>query len=139
MSRLARWRYSRLENTALTWFSDLEYHREVARSDAARFRGPGVHVISRKRLREFWDAHPDAETPLAAWYRIARGSDWTCFADIRQFAAGSADAVGRCVVFNIGGNKYRLVVRVHYASHKVYVVGTYTHREYDEDRWKCEC
>jgi mRNA interferase HigB len=98
-----------------------------------------MRVISRKRLREFWVAHPEAEAPLAAWYRIARAADWTCFADIRRFAASSADAVGRCVVFNIGGNKYRLVVRVHYASHKVYVVGAYSHAESDEDEWKCEC
>jgi mRNA interferase HigB len=98
-----------------------------------------LRVISRKRLREFWVTHPDAAGPLSAWYTIARKADWTGFADIRRFAAGSADAVGRCVVFNIGGNKYCLVVRVHYVSHKVYVVGIYTHREYDEDKWKCEC
>jgi mRNA interferase HigB len=95
-----------------------------------------VRVISRKRLRQFWADHPDATGPLSAWYKIARKADWAGFADIRRFAA---DAVGRCVVFNIGGNKYRLVVRVHYTSHRVYVVGVYTHREYDEDKWKCEC
>jgi len=98
-----------------------------------------LRIISRKRLRLFWEAHPEATRPLAAWYKIARKADWASFADIRRFAAGSADSVGRCVVFKIGGNKFRLVVRVHYASHKVYVVGIYDHREYDEDRWKCEC
>jgi mRNA interferase HigB len=98
-----------------------------------------MRVISRKRLRKFWMAHLDANEPLSAWYRIARKADWTSFADIKRFAANSADAVGRCVVFNIGGNKYRLVVRVHYVNHRVYVVGVYTHREYDEDKWKCEC
>jgi mRNA interferase HigB len=98
-----------------------------------------LRVISRKRLREFWVTHPDSVGPLSAWYTITRKADWTGFADIRRFAAGSADAFGRCVVFNIGGNKYRLVVRVHYTSHKVYVVGVFTHREYDLDKWKCEC
>ncbi len=98
-----------------------------------------MRVISRKRLRQFWVVHPDSAGPLAAWYKIARKADWSSFADVRRFAAGSADAVGRCIIFNIGGNKYRLVVRVHYNSHKVYVVGVYTHREYDADRWKDEC
>jgi mRNA interferase HigB len=98
-----------------------------------------MRVISRKRLRQFWMTHSDARAPLSAWYTIAKKADWTNFADIKRFAAGSADAVGRCVVFNIGGNKYRLVVRVHYVSQKVFIVGVFTHREYDEDQWKCEC
>ena len=98
-----------------------------------------MRVISKKRLREFWADHPDATGPLMAWYRVAKSADWTNFADIRRFAASTADVVGRCVVFNIGGNKYRLVIRVHYVNHRVYIVGVYTHREYDEDKWKCEC
>jgi mRNA interferase HigB len=98
-----------------------------------------MRVISRKRPRRFWADHPDAAGPLMGWYAVARKADWASFADIGRFAAGSADAVGRCVVFDIGGNKYRLVVRVHYHSHRVYVVGVFTRREFDDDGWKCEC
>jgi mRNA interferase HigB len=50
-----------------------------------------------------------------------------------------ASLVGNCVVFNIGGNKYRLVTRVFYRSHKVYILKIMTHAEYDENKWKDEC
>jgi mRNA interferase HigB len=96
-------------------------------------------VISKRRLREFWELHPESAKPLMAWYKIAKKAEWTSFGDIKRFAAASADTFGQCVIFNIGGNKYRLVVRVHYNIHRVYVMGVYTHEEYDEDRWKCEC
>jgi mRNA interferase HigB len=51
----------------------------------------------------------------------------------------SASIVGDCVVFNIGGNKYRLITRIRYASQKVFVLKLMTHSEYDEDKWKDEC
>jgi mRNA interferase HigB len=52
---------------------------------------------------------------------------------------GSASLVGNCVVFNIGGNKYRLVTRILYPSQKVFVLRCMTHAEYDEDKWKVDC
>jgi len=52
---------------------------------------------------------------------------------------GTASLVGSCVVFNIGGNKYRLVTRILYPSQKVFVLKVMTHEEYDEDTWKEEC
>ena len=52
---------------------------------------------------------------------------------------GTASPVGNCVVFNIGGNKYRLVTRILYPSQKVFILKVMTHREYDEDKWKEEC
>ena len=51
----------------------------------------------------------------------------------------SASLVGNCVVFNIGGNKYRLIARILYRSQKVFILKIMTHAEYDEDRWKQEC
>jgi mRNA interferase HigB len=52
---------------------------------------------------------------------------------------GTASLVGNCVVFNIGGNKYRLVTRVLYASHKVGILKVMTHAEYDDEKWKVDC
>ena len=98
-----------------------------------------MHVITRRRLREFWAKHPHARAPLTAWFAIVSRKT---YADPHELKAdfASASVVGDYrTVFNIGGNRYRLVVRVHYSSHKVYVVGAFTHAEYDEDRWKCEC
>jgi mRNA interferase HigB len=97
-----------------------------------------MRVISRRRLREFWDEHPESAKSLLAWYKIARQADWVSFGDIERFAASSAAAFGQCVIFNIGGGKYRLVARVHYNSHRVYLVGVYTPEEYVEARWKSE-
>jgi mRNA interferase HigB len=97
-----------------------------------------VHVISEKKLREFWHVHPDAELPLRAWHRTAEHAAWECFADIRAVYA-SADQVGRCTVFNIGGNKCRLVVVVHFNRGKVYIRHVMTHEEYDRGFWKGDC
>lgn len=99
-----------------------------------------MHVISRKKLREFWANHPDAEAPLTAWYKIARKARWRRFADIRAVLPG-ADQVGKCVVFNIGGNKYRLIAIISRRWRKLYVRFVLTHREYDRENWKddCEC
>ncbi|MFO0950227.1 MAG: type II toxin-antitoxin system HigB family toxin [Isosphaeraceae bacterium] len=94
-----------------------------------------MHVISEKKLREFWSRHPDAEVPLRAWHREAEHSQWSSFQDVRgRFA--HASLVGKFTVFNIGGNKYRLIAAVHYNTGRVYVRHVLTHEEYDRDVWK---
>ncbi len=85
-----------------------------------------MHVISMKPLRDFWSQHPDSETPLRAWYRVATHVEWGKFADVREFYA-SADRVGKFTVFNIGGNKYRLIAAIHYDRGMVYVRHVLTH------------
>ena len=93
-----------------------------------------MRVITIGRLREFWEqaARSDAEQPLRAWHKEAEKADWTCWADIKaQF--GSADSPGNDrVVFNIGGNKYRLIVKVDYRHKKVFIRWIGTHKPYDE-------
>lgn len=97
-----------------------------------------MHIISRKRLREFWAAHADAEPPLKAWYRVVKTAEWRSFADVRRVFS-SADQVGRCTVFNVGGNKYRLIAVIHFHRGKVYVRHVLTHAEYDRSKWKEGC
>jgi mRNA interferase HigB len=94
-----------------------------------------MHVISLKPLRDFWADHPDAEKPLLAWHRETEHALWETFADVRE-AYPHADKVGRFVVFNIGGNKYRIVAAIHFNRGKVYVRHVLTHREYDRGAWK---
>jgi mRNA interferase HigB len=96
-----------------------------------------MHVISEKMLREFWHLHPDAETPLRAWRHVAEHAEWGKFADVREVYA-SADQVGKYTVFNIGGNKYRLIVHIHFNRGKIYIRDVLTHEEYDEQSWKKE-
>jgi mRNA interferase HigB len=101
-----------------------------------------MRVISKARLKRFSEVsgHGDAEGPLRAWHTHVNSKTvtWTSWADVKATFA-SASLVGDCVIFNIGGNKYRLITRVRYASHKVFVLKVLTHSEYDEDKWKDEC
>jgi mRNA interferase HigB len=97
-------------------------------------------VISVKRLREFWRRHPDAETPLRTWYRIAMKALWQSLHDVRAdypHADAVTAASGRTVtVFNIAGNKYRLNVDLLYGPQIIYVCTVLTHAEYSKGRWK---
>jgi len=99
-----------------------------------------VWVISKSRLREFWKrpACADAQGPLAAWYKHVESADWSKWGDVKADFR-TADAVGNCVVFNIGGNKYRLIARILYPSHKVFILRVMTHAEYDKRNWEQEC
>lgn len=91
-----------------------------------------MHIISRKPLREFSEKHPPAKTPLDAWFAEVSRATWTSFADVKA-TYGSADGVtDNRVIFNIGGNKYRLVVKMAYKTGKVFVRFVGTHTEYDK-------
>jgi mRNA interferase HigB len=94
-----------------------------------------VRVISRKALREFADAHKDAEIPLDDWYRTARRLRWANFVDVRK-TYPHADSVGGFTIFNIGGNKYRLATYINYQTGKIYVRHVMTHEEYRRVDWK---
>jgi len=94
-----------------------------------------MHVITRKRLNEFADKYPEAKSALSHWYRLIKQSNFRSFAELRSLFP-SADQVGKLTVFNIGGNKVRLIAAIHYNRRKVYVRAILTHNEYDEGKWK---
>ena len=94
-----------------------------------------MHVISRKRLNEFAEQHPEAKPSLAHWYHLMKRRDAANFVELRTDFP-SADQVGRLTVFNVGGNNVRLIPAIHYNRRKVYVRAVLTHTEYDEQRWK---
>ena len=93
-----------------------------------------MRIITAGRLRGFWSrpGRGDAEQPLRAWIHVVRAAEWSKPSDVKAMFR-SADIVpnGR-VVFNIGRNKYRLVVAVHYRGKRVYVRFIGTHKEYDQ-------
>jgi mRNA interferase HigB len=97
--------------------------------------GCAVHVISRKRLKGAALRHPDLETSLDAWFRIAKKASWRNLGDVRETFA-TADAVEKWTVFNIKGNKYRLISEINYRFRRVYIRQVLTHAEYDQERWK---
>jgi mRNA interferase HigB len=94
-----------------------------------------VHVISRKALVEFWERYPDSKEPLLRWYKIMANSEYESFDSLRR-TFPSADQVKDLVIFNIGGNKYRLIASIHFNRGKVYIRHVLTHRQYDQGAWK---
>jgi mRNA interferase HigB len=94
-----------------------------------------VRVISRKRLVEAIESDRTLEGPLKAWYKVVSKADWKSIADVRQ-TYSSADYVDPFTVFNIRGNQYRLIVKIEYKKHLVFINHLLTHREYDKGRWK---
>ena len=94
-----------------------------------------MNVISFKRLREFASSHKDAAVSLRAWYTVVRRARWQNLAELKKVYP-AADLVGRFTVFNIKGNKYRLIARIVYRSQTVFIIGVLTHEEYDLGKWK---
>lgn len=94
-----------------------------------------MHIISMRRLREFWEVHPKAAAPLRAWFTHVEQAHWGNFVEVRRDFP-NADLVGRLTVFNISGNKFRLIVRIEYEKQRVYIRAVLTHTEYDSARWK---
>ena len=90
-----------------------------------------MHVIAKPALIEFWEKHPDAESPLQAWFRTMENETFVDFNELRATFA-SADYVDGLTVFNIGGNKYRLVVEMQYRAGIAWVKFIGTHTCYDE-------
>jgi len=100
-----------------------------------------LHVISYKTLREFADKHGDSMAPLKTWYEVAGRATWR---DIVSVGAvyPHADAVGKCTVFNVGGNVFRLVVQIDFDAQVIYVKKVMTHAEYSRkggSQWKKSC
>lgn len=94
-----------------------------------------MHVITRKRLNEFAEKYPELKSALAYWYSLAKRNNFSNFTELRAMFR-SADQVGRLTVFNIGGNRVRLIAALHYNRRKIYIRAVLTHSEYDEGKWK---
>lgn len=94
-----------------------------------------MHIITRKRLNEFAQRHPDTKASLEQWYRWMKRGNYRSFAELRA-TFPQADQVGKLTVFNIGGHKARLIVAIHYNRQKVYIRAVLTHAEYDTKKWK---
>lgn len=94
-----------------------------------------MKLISNKALRDFAAEHPDADGPLQAFRRTVEKGSFANFAELKG-AFSTVDKVGDKCVFNIGGNKYRLIAWLHFEAQRCYVKAVLTHREYDKGAWK---
>ena len=97
-----------------------------------------MHVIGRKALREFAFAHADSEAALNAWFKVAERAEWKSLVEVRAVYP-HADPVGECMVFNIHGNRYRLICGIDYEEQMIYIKHVLTHQDYDRGRWKSGC
>lgn len=93
-----------------------------------------MRIITKRTLREFWEKNAgcrDAKGPLEAWFAMVSAADWRSPADIKLQFRHASFLEGNRVVFNIGGNKYRLIVKIHYPSQVVYIRFIGSHEQYD--------
>lgn len=98
-----------------------------------------MRIIAKKMLLRFAQRYPDSREPLLRWYAVVEDAEWRDFVQVRTLFP-HADQVGVgsgriATVFNIGGNKYRLIAAIHYNRQTVFVMRIYTHREYDKIDW----
>jgi mRNA interferase HigB len=98
-----------------------------------------MRVISLKKLRDFWNrpGNAAAEVPLRAWYRTVKQAEWENFADVKA-TYRTADQVkkSRKLVFDVGGNQFRLIAVIDYDRYKVFVRAVMDHKEYDKGNWR---
>ena len=101
-----------------------------------------MRIVKPPTVRQWMRMHPNARASLARWLELTAKAQWTSLGDIRKaFRACDEVRVGSdrvVVVFNIGGNNFRLVCAVHYNLGRVFVLRFMTHAQYSEDRWKAE-
>ena len=97
-----------------------------------------MNVVGLALVGDFATKHPESRTGLNSWVRITSAAQWSSIADVRKVYP-HADAVDRCTVFNISGNKYRLACRIDYAAETIRITSVMTHAQYSKDKWKKDC
>ena len=91
-----------------------------------------MRVISKKILREFWEKHSDSEQQLKSWFQETSNAEWNSPNDIKIEYPSASILSNNRVVFNIKGNKYRLIVRINYDYKMAWIQFVRTHAEYDK-------
>lgn len=90
-----------------------------------------MNIIAVSTLKAFWEQHPDAEQPLKAWGKMAKGSIWNNANEVKVLYKNASIVGNNRVVFNIKGNDYRLVCAINYDSKTIFIKFIGTHQEYD--------
>ncbi len=97
-----------------------------------------MRIISPKMLRKFWELYPEAESPLSRWWKLTSAAEWNSFIEVQNLFGTRVDQHNQFTIFDIGGNKYRLIAAIHYNTGRVYIRHVLTHAEYDRGKWKQE-
>ena len=91
-----------------------------------------MRIIAKRTLRGFWESNPDAKGPLTSWYAHAKHADWKTPNGVKEDYASASIVANNRIVFNIGGNKYRLICHARYDLSILFVGFVGTHEEYDK-------
>ena len=91
-------------------------------------------MINRQAVRRMMKEHSDTAAALDAWWKATKAARWRHLGECRRSMA-TADQVGRCLIFDILGNSYRLITVVSWRNQRIYVKALFTHREYERDTW----
>lgn len=94
-----------------------------------------MHIITKRRIEEARALYPECATALLGWYKVVKNNDFKSYADLKA-SFNSVDKVGDLFVFDIGGNKLRLVASIHFNRHKLFIRHILTHKEYDRGDWR---
>lgn len=94
-----------------------------------------MHIITHRRIMVAQLAHPQCASALGMWYRLSKKADWRNFSEVRALFP-STDKVGDIFVFDIGGNKLRLIAAIHFNTGRLFIRTVLTHKEYDQGGWK---
>ena len=94
-----------------------------------------MHGITKRRLREFWERIPEAESPLSRWYKIVSKAHFDNFGALKEIFH-RADKVDQFTIFDISGNKYRVISVIHFDRQKLYIRYVLTHQDYDTGTWR---
>ena len=105
-----------------------------------------MHIITRRRLKEYATKHPNSAASLTAWHTVARAarwqSRWQSITEVRKtfpHADAAQAASGKTItIFNIAGNNHRLITAIHYNTGKIFILKILTHSQYDKPNWKKE-
>jgi mRNA interferase HigB len=94
-----------------------------------------MHLIAIRNLRADAAKYPDTQIVIDEWYKVVKSVSWQNLEEVKQIYRDT-EAVGNFTVFNIKGNKYRLIVDINYVNQTIYYKYFLTHAEYDKDSWK---
>ena len=94
-----------------------------------------MHIITKKRITEAKQKYHSCVSALDGWFKVAESNKFTNFADLKK-TFNNVDKVNNFFVFDIGGNKLRLITSIHFNRQKIYIRHILTHKEYDEKKWR---
>jgi mRNA interferase HigB len=94
-----------------------------------------MHIITHRRITAAQKAYPQSASALDQWYRLCKKAEWSNFSALRKLFP-STDKVGNLFVFNIGGNKIRLIAAIHFNTGRLFIRAILTHQQYDQGDWK---